>query len=77
MSVGRVERTRPFFVWRLHGGIPTDKLIIVGQVTGNREVAELSELDAYLTDGWHIKEIQAKSTDENCCCYVWLTRKNK
>ena len=36
-----------------------DKLIIVGQVTGNREVAELPELDAYLTDGWRIKEIQA------------------
>ena len=54
-----------------------DKLIIVGQVTGNREVAELPELDAYLQDGWRIKEIQAKSTDENCCCYVWLTRKDK
>ena len=51
-----------------------DKLIIIGQVTGNREVAELPELDAYLQDGWRIKEIQAKATDEHCCCYVWLTR---
>lgn len=54
-----------------------DKLIIVGQVTGCREVAELPELDAYLQNGWHIREIQAKSTQENCCCYVWLTRKDK
>ena len=52
-----------------------DKLIIVGQVSSNYEVAELPELDAYLEDGWRIKEIQAKSTDEHCCCYVWLTRK--
>ena len=54
-----------------------DKLIIVGQVTGNREVAEIPELDAYLQDGWRIREIQAKSTDEHCCCYVWLTKKEK
>lgn len=54
-----------------------DKLLIVGQVTGNREVAELPELDAYLQSGWRIKEIQAKSTEEHCCCYVWLTRKDK
>ncbi|MBR6667231.1 MAG: hypothetical protein IKL25_02535 [Clostridia bacterium] len=54
-----------------------DRLIIVGQVTGNREVAELPELDALLQNGWRIKEIQAKSTDENCCCYVWLTKKEK
>ena len=55
---------------------PVDKLIIVGQVTGSREVAELPELDAYLLTGWHIKEIQAQSTQENCR-YVWLTRKDK
>ena len=54
-----------------------DKLVIVGQVTSNYEVAELPQLDALLQDGWHIKEIQAKSTDEHCCCYVWLTRKDK
>jgi len=51
-----------------------DKLIIVGQVTGNREVAELPELDAYLQDGWHIREIQSQSNECSCCCYVWLTR---
>ena len=50
-----------------------DKLIIVGQVTGNREVAELPELDALLQDGWHIREIHAVSSNETCCCYVWLT----
>ena len=33
-----------------------DKLIIVGQVTGCREVAELPELDAYLQCGWRIRE---------------------
>ena len=54
-----------------------DKLIIVGQVTGSREVAELPELDAYLQDGWRIKEIQSKSSSESCCCYVWLTKKDK
>lgn len=54
-----------------------DKLLFVGQVTGSREVAELPELDACLQNGWHIKEIQARSTQENCCCYVWLTRKDK
>ena len=54
-----------------------DKLIIVGQITGNREVAELPELDAFLQDGWRIKEIQARSTDEHCCCYVWLTKPEK
>ena len=54
-----------------------DKLIIVGQVTGNREVAELPELDAYLQDGWRIKEFQAKSNECSCCCYVWLTKKDK
>lgn len=54
-----------------------DKLLIVGQVTGNCEVAELPQLDAYLQDGWHIKKIQAKSTDENCCCYVWLRKRDK
>ena len=54
-----------------------DKLIIVGQVTGNYEVAELPELDAYLAKGWRIKEIQSQSTDEHCCCYVWLTKKKK
>ena len=54
-----------------------DKLIIVGQVTGNRAVAELPELDACLQDGWRIKEIQAKSTDEHCCCYVRLAKGDK
>ena len=54
-----------------------DKLIIVGQVTGNREVAELPELDAYLQNGWHIREMQAVSSDETCCCYVWLTKEDK
>ncbi len=53
-----------------------DKLIIVGQVTGNREVAEPPGLDACLQDGLNIREIQAKSTDEHCC-YVWLTKKDK
>ena len=40
-----------------------DKLIIVGQVTGSREVAELPELDAYLQDGWRIREIQSQSNE--------------
>lgn len=51
-----------------------DKLIIVGQVTGNREVAELPELDAYLQSGWRIREIQSQSNECSCCCYVWLTK---
>lgn len=54
-----------------------DKLIIVGQATGNHEVAELPQLDAYLQDGWRIQEIQAKSSKEHCCCYVWLTKKDQ
>ncbi len=54
-----------------------DNLLLFGQVTGNPEVAELPQLDAYLQDGWHIKEIQAKSTDEHCCCYVWLSKRDK
>ena len=54
-----------------------DKLVIVGQITSNYEVAELPQLDALLQNGWRIKEIQARSTDEHCCCYVWLTKKEK
>lgn len=49
-----------------------DELLIIGQVTGNREVAELPELDRYLQDGWQIREIQSQSCDISCCCYVWL-----
>lgn len=51
-----------------------DKLLIIGQVTGNREVAELPELEKYLHDGWRIEEIQSQSSAENCCCYVWLKK---
>lgn len=54
-----------------------DKLVIVGQVTSNYEVAELPQLDALLQNGWRIKEIQARSSNESCCCYVWLTKEDK
>lgn len=54
-----------------------DKLLIIGQVTGNYEVAELPALDKYLQDGWQIREIQSQSCEGSCCCYVWLHKKEQ
>lgn len=53
------------------------KIMCLGQVHGRCEEGTFPELEKLLSDGWIVKDMQAASSDEGCCCYVWIKKDDK